>query len=365
VDGIDVFLDSTGEGLGSRSTSEGAASAELSATPAIPKPGLQDELDAILALVPRACRANAAWAVPLLLDTARAGGITHLRRIAYLLATAQHASQFGAQLIETGNSHGHEGADRFFDRYEPGAPLAAALGNVAPGDGARFRGRGFVHIKGRAQYATWSQRLGMRDELIDGIAVPFLVAHPAAMARPDIAAQTLVRGLRDGIFTGIALGYYVNDKKTDYYNAHRVIDTSVHAREVAETAFAFATAIERLHAARHHAQMQRLATNRAAKNAQRDFMQEVRDAVERLAARGEIMPPPVTVIEWNGEARQGKFVQLDEHTCALHMGRGTYVRLDIQRDLNGIVPCEARNMALKRSGDVRPALRHPGVDFWR
>ena len=353
MEGIDLFLGSSSDPRAVGSVARG------------PLPIEHEEIAAIVAVVPRACRANAQWAVPLLLDAARAGGITHLRRIAYVLATAQHASHFGAQLVEPAMGPVCDGVDQSFNRYEPGTPLGAALGNARPGDGERFRGRGFVHVKGRTAYATWSQRLGMPDQIVDGAAVPFFVAHPAAMARPKVAAQTLVRGMRDGLFTGIALGYYVNDKKTDYYNAWRVIDASKHARDVAAIAETFAAAIERLETERHRARMQQIAKSREASGSARDFVQEVRDAVERLAVRGEIMPDPLAVTEWNGEARQGKFVQLDENTCALHMGRGAYVRLDVQRDLNGIVPPEGRNMALKRSGDVRPAARHGDVNFWR
>jgi len=364
MDGTDLFLGSTprtfaDEGL--------TASSQRSVvpTPAIPGPAMQEEIEAIVAVVPRAYRSDALWAVPLLLNTARAGGITHLRRLAYVLATAQHASHFGAQLVEPAPGPVHDGVDRSFERYEPGTPLGTVFGNTQRGDGERFRGRGFVQIRGRAAYTTWSQRLGMPDQLVDGAAVPFFVAHPGAMARPNVAAQTLVRGMRDGIFTGIALGLFVNDKKTDYHSARRVIDRSKHAREVAEIASSFALAMERLHSDRHRAHMHQLANTRAANAVARDFVQEICDAVERLALCGEIMPAPLQVVEWDGEARQGKFVQLDEKTCALHIGRGTYVRLDVQRDLNGIVPPEGRNMSLKRSGDVRPAVRHGELNFWR
>jgi putative chitinase len=352
LDGTDLFF----------GASSGARSGE---TPAPFAPASNEEADAIIAIVPPACRASARWAVPLLLDTARAGGMTHVRRIAYLLATAQHASGFGTYLEERGTGPVVEGVDRCFDRYEAESPLGAALGNTEPGDGARFRGRGFVHIRGRTSYAIWSQRLGMPDQLIGGAPVPFFVAHPAALARPTVAAQTLVRGMRDGLFTGTPLGYFVNDKRTDYHGARRVVEGREHARVVADIALKFATAIEGLQTERHRLQMQRLAHLRAVNASARDLVREVREAVERLAACGEIMPAPVAVIEWNGEARQGKFVQLDDATCALHMGRGTYVRLDIQRDLNGIVPPEGRNMALKRSGDVRPAARHGEANFWR
>ncbi len=203
--------------------------------PALAGHASQDEINAIVTLVPRTFRANALWAVPLLIDTARAGGMTHSRRIAYVLATAQHGSHFGARLEETGTGPGADGVDRSFDRYEPGTALGTTLGNSEPGDGARFRGRGFVHVRGRAAYATWSQRLGMPEQPVDGIHVPFFVAHPEALARPSIAAQTLVQGMRDGLFTGIALGYYVNEKKADYYSARRVVGGCEHARDVAAT----------------------------------------------------------------------------------------------------------------------------------
>jgi hypothetical protein len=275
-----------------------------------------------------------------------------------VLATALHGSQFGAQLVELGT-------DESFARYDADTEVGSALGNVAPGDGQRFRGRGFVHVRGRAAYASWSKRLGMPDDIVNGVAVPFFVAHPAALARPHVAALTIVRGMRDGIFTGVALGTYVNDKKTDFHNARRTIDGSRHAREVAAHAEAFSRAIEAVHAARHDARMQDRTEQRLRQPGTRDLIGEIGEAIERLAARGEVMPAAVSVIEWNGEARQGKFVQLDERTCALHMGRGTYIRLDVQRDLNGVTPPEGRNMALKRSGDVQPAVRHGNVTFWR
>jgi putative chitinase len=52
------------------------------------------------------------------------------------------------------------------------------LGNVKPGDGARYKGRGFIQITGRANYTAAAKDLG-----ID------LVNHPELAEKPDVAAK--------------------------------------------------------------------------------------------------------------------------------------------------------------------------------
>ncbi len=52
------------------------------------------------------------------------------------------------------------------------------LGNVNPGDGPKYKGRGFIQITGRANYTQASKDLG-----ID------LVNHPELAERPDIATK--------------------------------------------------------------------------------------------------------------------------------------------------------------------------------
>jgi hypothetical protein len=93
--------------------------------------------------------------------------------------------------------------------YGPASPAGAFLGNQAPGDGARYRGRGFVPLRGRAAYARY-------ETLLE---VPLLDA-PDLLGDPTVAAGALVllfaeRGLfpaaTEGdtlaVWQGLALGW--------------------------------------------------------------------------------------------------------------------------------------------------------------
>ena len=49
---------------------------------------------------------------------------------------------------------------RPFDRYEPGTSAGIRIGNTQPGDGARFKGRGFVQLTGRDNYGRVGRQIG-------------------------------------------------------------------------------------------------------------------------------------------------------------------------------------------------------------
>ena len=61
-------------------------------------------------------------------------------------------------------------------RYEPGTTLAKRIGNVEPGDGARYMGRGLIQTTGRANYAMTTVLLREHvDEVPDFEAQPQLL----------------------------------------------------------------------------------------------------------------------------------------------------------------------------------------------
>lgn len=62
------------------------------------------------------------------------------------------------------------------------------LGNTGPPDGERFRGRGYVQLTGRANYAIYGKRIGLKGRLI---------ANPELASAPATAAQLLAAFLKD------------------------------------------------------------------------------------------------------------------------------------------------------------------------
>lgn len=71
-----------------------------------------------------------------------------------------------------------------FDRYD----FRTDLGNGAVGDGAKYKGRGFIQLTGKANYRTYGQRLGMGERLLD---------NPELANDASIAADILAYFLKD------------------------------------------------------------------------------------------------------------------------------------------------------------------------
>lgn len=170
-------------------------------------------LDAILNLskIPSPIRRFAHRNLPRVLNECKKNGVIDRGQIAYVLATAEHESHFGRLMMELADGWDYEG------RLD--------LDNTEPGDGPRFKGRGFVQITGRRNYRIWSERLG-----ID------LVGEPEKAALPDIAAMILVLGMRDGSFTGVGLSDFIVGNSRDFFNARRIVNGLNRADHIAQIA---------------------------------------------------------------------------------------------------------------------------------
>ncbi len=99
------------------------------------------------------------------------------------ITTARRQAAFLAQIAyETGQLRYLEevwGPTEQQLRYEPPSSLAKSLGNVEPGDGKRFRGRGLIWITGRENYEVFGKAVDVD-----------LIKNPELAATPVIAART-------------------------------------------------------------------------------------------------------------------------------------------------------------------------------
>lgn len=173
------------------------------------------------------------------------------RRLAYVLATPYH--EVGRDLLPKSENLNYSKASRIAEVWPSRFRTAAAakpfvgnpidlankvyggrLGNDAPGDGWRYRGRGFSQITGKANYERFADLLGVD-----------LVGNPDLAMTPKIAARILVMGMAHGLFTGKRLSDYIGPGKTDYVNARRIINSDVAAngKKIAGHAEKFAAAI--------------------------------------------------------------------------------------------------------------------------
>lgn len=85
--------------------------------------------------------------------------------LAHFLAQAAHESAYFRTLSEYASGAAYEGR--------------RDLGNVYPGDGRRYKGRGIFQLTGRANYAAMGKKLGVD-----------LVNNPGLAATPEISVQT-------------------------------------------------------------------------------------------------------------------------------------------------------------------------------
>ena len=149
-----------------------------------------------------------------------------LRHVAYMLATVKHECADRWEPIT------EFGKPPYFAKYEFNTNLGRDLGNIHPGDGLLYKGRGYVMITGRANYSRFSKKIQLSGPLD-------LLSHPDRATDPAVSYRIMTIGCIEGSFTGICLSKYINDKETDYVNARRVINGLDKAKLIAGYAQSF------------------------------------------------------------------------------------------------------------------------------
>lgn len=146
-------------------------------------------------------------------------GWSTLPQIAYVFATAYH-----------------ETAHDFEPKDEISRGRGMAYGESIPvmGSGHRvtqeefYYGRGLVQLTWLANYAKASLLCGVD-----------FISKPERVKEWPFCYQIMADGMRRGWFTGKSIGDYVNNRKTDYINARRVINGFDKTEQIAEYARLF------------------------------------------------------------------------------------------------------------------------------
>jgi peptidoglycan L-alanyl-D-glutamate endopeptidase CwlK len=120
--------------------------------------------------------ANIAANLPHVLAALAAASLADKTMLLMALATIRAEAEPFLPLTEAESPFNTSPGGRPFDLYD----RRRDLGNLAPPDGASFRGRGFVQLTGRANYTRYAQQINQP-----------LVANPSLAASPAIAAQLL------------------------------------------------------------------------------------------------------------------------------------------------------------------------------
>lgn len=122
-------------------------------------------LDDLVHICPYRRRERLAMFVVPLNGTMAEFEINTAKRQAAFLAQVAHESGCFKWLLEIASGDAYEGR--------------SDLGNVQPGDGRRFKGRGLIQITGRANYAACGAALGLD-----------LLAHPELLEEPVNACRS-------------------------------------------------------------------------------------------------------------------------------------------------------------------------------
>jgi putative chitinase len=134
-------------------------------------------------MVPEALRAHIESNLPLVLNALVEPQLADKPMILMALATIRAETASFQPVSEGQSRYNTSPGGHPFDLYDH----RADLGNLGPPDGERFKGRGFIQLTGRSNYALHGAAIGLGDRLIE---------NPDLANDPGIAARLLASFLK-------------------------------------------------------------------------------------------------------------------------------------------------------------------------
>lgn len=149
-------------------------------------------------------------AFPVIMQGCQKQKITDPAHLAYVLATAEHETNFGAVMEETWGPSARQ--RRYDNRY----------GNTRPGDGKKYRGRGYVQLTFKGNYKRFGDKLKIN-----------LVDTPEKAADPKTAADVLAIGMSELGYRSrnLILREYGFGDDFDFVNARGIVNADVNEHE--------------------------------------------------------------------------------------------------------------------------------------
>jgi peptidoglycan L-alanyl-D-glutamate endopeptidase CwlK len=154
-------------------TALGFDAADVPAPPAMP----DVTLNVVAKMFPFTLLDNINHNLPPVLAALQAAGLTDLPIVLVALATIRAETEGFLPIAEGISRFNTSPGGHPFDLYD----RRADLGNQGPPDGASFKGRGYVQLTGRVNYAKFGPLVG----------VPNLAEVPDQASDPDVAARIL------------------------------------------------------------------------------------------------------------------------------------------------------------------------------
>jgi hypothetical protein len=175
----------------------------------------------VFPMFPGTPHANITANLPFLCDGLRACNLDDRPMLLMALGTIRAETASFKPISEGISQYNTSPGGQPFDLYDPPTQIARALGNTQKGDGAKFKGRGFVQLTGRSNYQRIGTQVGSD-----------LTGNPDLCNDPRTAGRILAQFLKNSeqaIRTAL--------KNNDLAKARKLVNGGSHGLDVFEAAY--------------------------------------------------------------------------------------------------------------------------------